>query len=73
MENLHSVPHGCVYLISSVPDVPLLHSLGVYEGATVRKQNTYGLGGPTLLVVDTREVAIGKKYATQILVQAKEG
>lgn len=69
MTTLYAVENEKKYKITSVPDVSLLQMLGVFEGSVVSKKNTYGFGGPVLLVIDAREVAIGKNYAQKILVE----
>ncbi len=56
--------------VTSVPNIPLLSSLGIFEGANLFKKRTFKCGGPVLVVIGTREVAIGKDYAK--LIEVKE-
>lgn len=67
--SLYTVPDNRDYTISSVPDVKILNSLGIFPGSTVRKKKKYGLGGPVLINLATRELALGKDIATAILVE----
>ena len=67
--NLYTVPDNRDYTVSSVPDVKILNSLGIFPGAVVRKKKRYGLGGPVLINLATRELALGKDVATAILVE----
>ncbi len=55
-----------------VPSIPLLESLGVFEGAKIFKKSTFKQGGPVLVVIGSREVAIGKDYASLIEVTSVE-
>ncbi len=72
MDNLYQAENGKHYYIEALGDNKLLHSLGIYQGALVKKVITYALGGPVLLMVDQREVAVGKAYALAISVREKE-
>lgn len=65
---LYTAPNECTYIIDDVPDMPLLHSLGVYKGAVVTKKLSYNLSGPVLLLINEREVAIGRAISNQISV-----
>ncbi len=69
MSIVYTAPKGARYRIKAIPDSPLLPSLGIFEGAIVTKKTTYRLGGPVLLDIQSREVAIGKDLATQIKVE----
>lgn len=60
------------YLVKSVPNLALLNTLGVFEGSKIMKKTTYSLGGPVLLDIDGREVAIGKDLAVAIEVELCE-
>lgn len=66
--NLYTVESNKTYTIVETPDNNLINTLGVFVNATVEKKLTYGLGGPVLLDVDGREVAIGKDLALLIKV-----
>lgn len=69
MDSLYSVESSKNYQIIKMPKIPLLESLGVYQGAVVEKNASYPFGGPVLLLIESREVAVGKKVATQIFVE----
>ncbi len=69
MEFLYNSKDNEQYLIKETPDVPLLNSLGIFEGSKIIKKATYKLGGPALVMVNSREVAIGKDIATLIQVE----
>ncbi len=58
------------YLVTELPEIDLLNSLGVFEGAVINKVSTYKMGGPVLILIDSREVAIGKD--TAILIKVEE-
>lgn len=69
MSSLYGAECSKNYRISKMPQIPLLESLGVYQGGVVGKIATYPFGGPVLLLIDHREVAVGKKVAKQIQVE----
>lgn len=59
------------YVITSTPDLGILKSLGIIKNASVQKVFTHKLGGPVLLRVGSREIAIGKDIAEKIMVGGK--
>lgn len=61
------------YRVTSVPDIPLLESLGISTDTVVTVNNKYAFGGPVLLRVDTATIAVGKDVAEQILVEEVVG
>src|SRR5690554_6441630 len=67
--SLYTVPDNSCYTVSDVPDVKILNSLGVYPGTVVFKKKRYRRGGPVLVNLATREIALGKDLASQILVK----
>lgn len=69
MGNLYHAPNGTHCRITAIPNTPLLPSLGIFQGAIVSKKTTYQLGGPVLLDIQSREVAIGKDLALHIAVE----
>lgn len=73
MSSLYQVQCASRYKVTEMPTIPLLHTLGVYQGAIVEKVATYSLGGPVLLMIDSREVAVRKKFAREILVEEVKG
>jgi len=56
------------FVVESVPDSALLSCLGVYPKSVIRKSHCYKFGGPAVLHLSTRKVAIGKDLASQIFV-----
>lgn len=66
--NLYTSQINKKYLINEMPDNNLIKSLGVFNGSVILKKATYKHGGPVLLDVDGREVAIGKDIAINIKV-----
>lgn len=65
---LYTAENEKLYVVVEVPEYDLIKTLGVFEGSTITKKITYKLGGPVLLDVDGREVAIGKDFAELIKV-----
>lgn len=55
--------------ILSTPDMGLLESLGIRVGLNVRIKNKQPLGGPVVLQTGTRNIAIGRAIADQIVVE----
>lgn len=68
-KNLYNVKNGKHYIILRVPDINLLSSIGLFRGAEILKEHTYGLGGPVSLSLSTRKIAIGKDIAKEIIVK----
>ncbi len=69
MDSLYTAIEHKKYHVKELPEIPLLQSLGVFQGAIIEKTHTYGFGGPVLLMIDNREVAVGKNYAKEIKVE----
>lgn len=55
--------------IVSTPDVGLLESLGIRKGLKVSIKNKQPLGGPVILQTGTRNIAIGRAIANNIVVE----
>lgn len=55
--------------IVSLPDVGLLESLGIRKGLKVCIKNKQPLGGPVILQTGTRNIAIGRAIASEIVVE----
>lgn len=72
MENIYQSKPGSIYKVIEQPDTNLLKTLGIYVGAKVLKKRSYNFGGPVLIVVDGRDIAIGKKIAKNIIVSKGE-
>ncbi|WP_338140909.1 FeoA family protein [Methanimicrococcus hongohii] len=71
-ENIYVAPNDTDYVVESVPDAALLACLGIYPQSVVRKSHCYKLGGPVILHISSRKVAVGKDLASQILVREAE-
>lgn len=72
MNSLYTSNNNETYTVTSAPELPLLYSLGVFEGSKLTKKTTYKGGGPALILIETREVAIGKEIALHIQVEKAE-
>lgn len=72
MAQLYTSSDNEMYVVISIPDNPILTTLGVFEGAKLTKKLTYKMGGPVLITISSREVAIGKDLSEQILVEKCE-
>lgn len=68
MTNLYTAENNLTYIVEKTPNMSILTSLGVFEGSKITKKNTYKLGGPVLILIEGREVAIGKDLAREISV-----
>lgn len=69
MKDLYSMQNEKECQIKSMPENSVLNSFGVYKGAKICKKVTYNVGGPVLIEVKGREVAIGKDIAMLIKVE----
>lgn len=67
--SLYDAEDGKQYVVTSVPSVGILKSLGIMENTIIHKKMTYRLGGPVLLKVDSSEIAVGKEFAEKIIVR----
>lgn len=67
-KSLYYVKEERDYIVESVPKADLLPSLGIYPKSLIRKNYKYSFGGPVVVKVGSREVAIGKDIAEHILV-----
>lgn len=67
--DLYGACEGKRYAVEQVPQAALLSCLGIYPDSIVEKKYRYRLGGPVLLQVGSREVAVGKNVASHILVR----
>lgn len=70
--DLYNSTNHQTYQVTSIPDASLLNSLGVFTGAKILKKDTYKMGGPVLISINSRDVAIGKDLAIQIQVEKCE-
>ena len=68
--NLYGAGRSGTFLVTCLPGIGALESLGLRVGSRVSVQNRYGWGGPVLLrVEDSFEIALGKDIASQIFVR----
>ncbi|OON99547.1 MAG: hypothetical protein ATN35_12050 [Epulopiscium sp. Nele67-Bin004] len=72
MEVLYNSTNNQSYSVVKTPNIPLLNVLGIFEGSQIFKKNTYKHGGPALVLVGNREVAVGKDIAELIEVKKQE-
>lgn len=68
--NLYESKSDFKYRVIHTPDVAIIHTLGVYVGGVLRKTSTYKFGGPALVEINGRSIAIGKDIAKLIQVEA---
>lgn len=66
MTTLYTSKNDIEYKVKSIPSVALLNSFGIFKGSRLIKKNTYKMGGPVLISVKGRGIAIGKEIAMQI-------
>lgn len=57
------------HIPNNIPNISLLKNLGIRKDSQIFKKHTYRLGGPVLVSVDLREIALGKDIAEQIIVK----
>ena len=68
-KNIYGADDGREYIVTSIPDLGILKSLGIVKDANVRKKMTHKLSGPVLLMVESCEIAIGRDIAENIMVR----
>lgn len=66
--NLNSLARGSSALVVSVPEYPLLYSLGLRPGKLVQYCGCQLFGGPLLIKTGDRQVALSKNIAEKIMV-----
>lgn len=69
--NLYNVEKGKEYIVTETPDIKLLSSIGIFEGAKIKKEHAYRFGGPVSVSLSTRKIAIGKDIAERIRVKGE--
>lgn len=70
-QSLYEAAKDILLTVISIPKENMLESIGIFPGAQIVKKNTYPLGGPvslTLGLKGSRNVAVGKRLAEEILV-----
>lgn len=71
-QNIYQAKNNKYYVIESVPDAPLLLSLGIEPNMRVFKKYSYRLGGPVILNIDMCQIAVGKDIAQKIMVKEED-
>ncbi|GEM_PF-2153529 len=69
IECIHSLSRGEEGIILEVPDMSLLASLGLRLGKRVRLISKSFAGGPVVLSVDDRSIAVDRELAEQITIR----
>lgn len=69
LKSIYYAPDNLQYIITNVPELGILKSLGIVKDACISKLMTHGLGGPVLIKVESSEIAIGKDIAEKIMVR----
>lgn len=69
--NLYTSENNHTYRVLDIPQVAMLNTLGVFKGGLLIKKATYKFGGPALVEISGREVAIGKDIALNIEVEVQ--
>lgn len=69
MSVLYTSSNEKEYIVTKMPDDALLNSFGVFNGSKITKKLTYKMGGPVMLDIKGRGIAIGKEIAMQIEVK----
>ncbi len=65
---LNQLSPGSQGTIVKVPENNLLAALGVRKGKTIKVENIQPLGGPMVIEINSRSLAIGREVAEQIKV-----
>ncbi|MGF7184383.1 ferrous iron transport protein A [Desulfitispora alkaliphila] len=66
---LYTIKNKDCYIIDKLPQIGLLNSLGMREGAVVSIMSKQPLGGPVVVKLGGRCLAISKDVAEQITVK----
>lgn len=69
LQCLYSAPVDSHYIVTEVPNIKILDSLGIFPGTVLHKKQRYKFGGPVLIDLSTREIALGKDIAASIKVK----
>ncbi len=56
-------------VIAQIPDIPLLHSLGLRTGKLCRFVTRHPFKGPVIVLVGGRQIAIDRATASSILIE----
>ncbi len=69
IQSIYYAQDNIRYIITKVPELGILKSLGIVKDACVHKMMTHKLGGPVLIKIESSEIAIGKDIADKIMVR----
>jgi ferrous iron transport protein A len=69
IQSIYYAQDNIRYIITKVPELGILKSLGIVKDAYVHKMMTHKLGGPVLIKIESSEIAIGKDIADKIMVR----
>jgi len=58
-----------IYIVDKSPDIYLLKVLGIRRGISFKVQSIHPFGGPIVIKVGNRSIAISKDVASEILVR----
>ena len=67
--SLYTMKKNSRCIIESLPQVPLLDSLGLRMGSTIEVQSRQPMGGPVVVRLGNRSVAVAREYAEQMIVR----
>ena len=57
------------YRVKNLPDIHLLKALGIRQGTNFKVQTKQPFGGPVVVKVGNRSLAISKEFANEIIVE----
>ncbi len=66
---LSSCKKHCTYEVQDLPNLHLLKALGLREGINLKVQSKQPLGGPIVVMIGNRSIAIAKSLAKDIIVK----
>ena len=67
--SLYQMKNNSKCIIESLPHVPLMDSLGFRMGSAVEVQTRQPMGGPVVVRLGNRSVAVAREYAEQMTVR----
>ena len=63
---LYTLKKSCCCTIKNLPNIKLLHSMGLREGLSLSVVTKQPFGGPIVVQIGSRCIALGKDVAEQI-------
>lgn len=67
--SLYKMKKNCRCIIESLPQIPLMDSLGFRLGSAIQVQSRQPMGGPVVVKLGNRSVAVAREYAEQMTVR----